>query len=175
VSPTTEHAGGRRLSRRALLATGAAGAVAAAAAQRTVAADQYPRVRIVDLAKLRTNRPVTFAYPLQDQPNVLLDLGHAVPKGVGPKRSIVAYSVLCQHMGCPVQYQRNLREFVCSCHQSRYDPERLGSIIQGLAMQPLPRVLLRVAGGAVWAVGVDGLVYGYRSNLHPGKRAGGGS
>jgi hypothetical protein len=25
----------------------------------------------------------------------------------------------------------------------------------------------------VWAVGVDGLNYGYRNNLHPGKRVGG--
>ena len=40
-------------------------------------------------------------------------------------------------------------------------------------MQPLPRVLLQVKQGAVWAVGVDGLIYGYRNNLHPGKRVGG--
>jgi arsenite oxidase small subunit len=60
------------------------------------------------------------------------------------------------------------------CHQTRYDPERLGSIIQGVAMQPLPRVLLQVRKGAVWAVGVDGLIYGYRNNLHPGTRVGGG-
>jgi hypothetical protein len=30
-----------------------------------------------------------------------------------------------------------------------------------------------VKGSAVWAVGVDGLIYGYRNNLHPGKRVGG--
>jgi hypothetical protein len=30
-----------------------------------------------------------------------------------------------------------------------------------------------VRDGAVWAVGVDGLIYGYRNNLHPGKRVGG--
>jgi arsenite oxidase small subunit len=77
-------------------------------------------------------------------------------------------------MGCPVEYQPKIREFVCPCHQSRYDPERLGSIVQGVAMLPLPRVLLQVKQRAVWAVGVDGLIYGYRNNLHPGKRVGGG-
>lgn len=36
-------------------------------------------------------------------------------------------------------------------------------------MLPLPRVLLEVSNGNVDAVGVDGLIYGYRSNLQPGK------
>jgi arsenite oxidase small subunit len=168
-----------RLSRRELLTAGAAGAAGAALAGTGLAeaaapATAYPKLRVVSLAKLKANRPVTFSYPLQTQPSVLLDMGHAVPAGVGPKKSIVAYSLFCQHMGCPVEYQAAIHEFVCPCHQSRYDPERLGSIIQGVAMLPLPRVLLQVRGGAVWAVGMDGLIYGYRNNLHPGKRVGGG-
>ena len=87
----------------------------------------------------------------------------------------MAYSILCQHMGCPVEYRRKSREFVCSCHQTQYDPERLSSIIQGLALRALPRIQLEVRRGAVWAVGVNGLIYGYRNNLAPGKRVGGGS
>ena len=165
------------LSRRQLLVAGAAGAATAAAASAGVAdaasADSYPKLRVIELAKLKPNRPVTFTYPLKAQASVLLDMGRAVPRGVGPKKSIVAYSLFCQHMGCPVEYQPKIREFVCPCHQTRYDPERLGSIIQGVAMQPLPRVLLQVKKGAVWAVGVDGLIYGYRNNLHPGARVGG--
>jgi arsenite oxidase small subunit len=172
--PSTE----RTFSRREVLAAGAAGAVGAAAAGAGLAeaapATAYPKLRVVSLAKLKPNRPVNFSYPLKAQASVLLDMGHAVPNGVGPKKSIVAYSLFCQHMGCPVEYQANIREFVCPCHQSRYDPERLGSIIQGVAMLPLPRVLLQVKQGAVWAVGMDGLIYGYRNNLHPGKRVGGG-
>jgi arsenite oxidase small subunit len=168
-----------RVSRRDLLRSGAAGAAAVAlvSAEEAQAAGtrRYPRVRVVSLAKLRVNRPVTFAYPLKAQPNVLVDLGHAVPGGVGPKQSIVAYSLLCQHMGCPVEYRRATREFVCPCHQTQYDPERLGAIIQGVALRPLPRVQLAVSDGDVWATGVDGLIYGYRSNLTPGRRAGGAS
>lgn len=172
------NAQGGRVSRRTLLGSGAAGATAVGLAQAggvEAATRRYPERRVVALSKLRVNRPVNFAYPLRAQPNVLLDLGHAVPGGVGPKNSIVAYSILCQHMGCPVEYRRKSREFFCPCHQTQYDPERLGSIIQGLALRPLPRVQLEVRRGAVWAVGVDGLVYGYRSNLRPGRRVGGGS
>ena len=169
---------GGQVSRRTLLGSGAAGAAAVGLAQASgveAASRGYPERRVVALSKLRVNRPVSFAYPLKAQPNVLLDLGHAVPHGVGPKKSIVAYSILCQHMGCPVEYRRKSREFFCPCHQTQYDPERLGSIIQGLALRPLPRVQLAVRDGAVWAVGVDGLIYGYRSNLRPGRRVGGGS
>jgi arsenite oxidase small subunit len=167
---------GKRLSRRGLLVAGAGGAAAAAgftAGTADAAGATYPRLRIVELAKLQKNHGFQFAYPLEAQPNVLIDFDHPVPDGVGPDRSIVAYSILCQHMGCPVEYHRDQRIFSCPCHQTRYDPERLGSIIQGIALLPLPRIRLKVQGGAVWATGVDGLIFGYRSNLTPGKRVGG--
>jgi arsenite oxidase small subunit len=168
-SPTT-------FSRRALLLAGAAGTVGVATGAdvaEAASADSYPTLRVVRLARLKPNRPVAFDYPLKAQPSVLLDMGRAVPNGVGPTKSIVAYSLLCQHMGCPVEYEPALREFVCPCHQTRYDPERLASIVQGVAMLPLPRVLLEAKDGSVDAVGVDGLIYGYRDNLEPGKVAGG--
>jgi arsenite oxidase small subunit len=163
------------ISRRALLAAGGVAVVTATGATSVAeaAAETYPRLRVIALSKLKTNKPVSFAYPLAKQASVLIDLGRAVPDGVGKRKSIVAYSIFCQHMGCPVAYQPSLREFVCPCHQSRYDAERLGGIVQGVAMQPLPRVHLEVRSGAVWAVGMDGLIYGYRNNLHPGKRVGG--
>jgi arsenite oxidase small subunit len=161
-----------RVSRRALLTGGAVatGAVIVAGAEDAQAAAAYPRHRVIALSKLRVNRPVNFKYPLTSQPAVLLDLGHRVPGGVGPKRSIVAFSTLCQHMGCPVAYSRSQREFICPCHQTRYDAEREASIVQGVATRSLPRIRLRVRNGAVYAVGVDGLIYGYRTNLAPGKK-----
>jgi len=173
VSATSEGQSSR-LSRRQLLAAGAAATAGAAVGIDTepaaAAQRSYPRLRVASLKGLRVNRPVSFMYPLKDQPNALVDMGHKVPGGVGPKRSIVAFSTLCQHMGCPVVYSRSLREFVCPCHQSRYDAERLSSIVQGVATRALPRVLLQVRNGAVYAVGVDGLIYGYRTNLAPGRK-----
>jgi arsenite oxidase small subunit len=160
------------VSRRGFLAGGAVATAAglAAGVEDAQAAAKYPRHRVIALSKLRVNRPVIFNYPLTNQPSVLLDLGHRVPGGVGPKRSIVAFSALCQHMGCPVAYSKSQRELICPCHQTRYDPERLASIVQGVATRSLPRVKLRVRNGAVYAVGVDGLIYGYRTNLAPGKK-----
>jgi arsenite oxidase small subunit len=172
AADTPEHA--QRLSRREALAVVGVAAGGAAVAGAEGVADArpaaYPRVRVVDLRGLRVNRAHAFDYPLKGQGNVLIDFGHRVPRGVGPRRSIVAFSALCQHMGCEVDYDRQLRQLVCPCHQTRYDPERLGAIIEGVATRALPRVLLRVRNGAVYAVGLDGLVYGYRSNLRPGRK-----
>jgi arsenite oxidase small subunit len=128
---------------------------------------------VTTLDRLKVNRGHTFDYPLKGDTSVLIDMGRRVPGGVGPKRSIVAYSAQCQHMGCPVAYRSKSRELFCPCHQSRYDPERLGSIIQGVAMRPLPKIRLQVRNGAVFAIGVDGLIYGRRSNLAPGTKVGG--
>jgi arsenite oxidase small subunit len=166
------------LSRRGLLGVTLVGAAAVAAGEAEVGEARvrhYPRRRVVALSRLQVNRPVRFAYPLRTQPSMLLDLGGPVPEGVGPKQSIVAFSLLCQHMGCPVTYEAGIREFRCPCHQTRYDPERAGAIVQGVATRALPRVLLEVRDGAVFAIGVDGLIYGYRTNLAPGRRVRGAS
>jgi arsenite oxidase small subunit len=181
-SPAAPSGGGRRLTRKQALIGGgvlvAGGGTAAGVILATRGGGggpSYPRASVARLSSVQPNTPISFDYPLKGQASVLLDLDQSVPEGVGPKQSIVAYSLLCQHMGCPVEYQAALREFVCPCHQTRYDPERLGSIVQGVAMLPLPRVLLEVKDGSVDAVGVDGLIYGYRDNLHPGERVGGKS
>jgi arsenite oxidase small subunit len=168
---TGEHESG--VSRRdalALTLVGAAGAAGLQAEASEAGATGYPRLRIVSLTGLQVNRAVSFDYPLRGQVSMLLDLGRAVPEGIGPSGGIVAYSTLCQHMGCPVAYDHGLRVFKCPCHQTRYDPERLGSIVQGVATRALPRVLLEVRDGAVYAIGIDGLIYGYRTNLAPGRK-----
>jgi arsenite oxidase small subunit len=169
--------GGGRVTRRAALVGGgvvAAGAVAAGVIVATGDDDGdggYPRKRVAGTADLKPNKPVEFEYPLKGQPSILLDLGEEVPGGVGDDGSIVAYSVLCQHMGCPVGYRSDAKDFLCGCHQSRYDPAREGVVVQGVAQRPLPRVALEVEGEDVFAVGVDGLIYGYRANLDRGQSA----
>lgn len=132
--------------------------------------NKYPRHKIIKLSDLKPNTAVPFDYPLKGQSSVLLDMAQPVPGGVGKKTSIVAYSTLCQHMGCPVGYLPAKRHFLCGCHQSQYDPAREGVVIQGVAQRPLPRVALEITGGDVFAVGVEGLIYGFRENLGPGKK-----
>jgi arsenite oxidase small subunit len=165
--------GGGGITRRAALIGGGVAVAGGGAAAIIIASgdddegggEDYPRKRVASVSDLRPGKPVDFDYPLKGQQSVLLDMGEEVPGGVGDNNSIVAFSVLCQHMGCPVGYRDKEKDFLCGCHQSRYDPAREGVVIQGVAQRPLPRVALEIDGEAVVAVGVDGLIYGYRANL----------
>jgi arsenite oxidase small subunit len=169
------------LTRRGVLIGGGVAVAGGAAAAIIIAtsdddgdgevAEGYPRQRIAATGELRRGKPVSFAYPGEGQASVLLDLGEEVPGGVGDNGSIVAFSILCQHMGCPVAYRPEEKDFLCACHQSRYDPAREGVVIQGVAQRPLPRIALEIDGEDIFAVGIDGLIYGYRNNLETGQRA----
>jgi arsenite oxidase small subunit len=167
----------RRFTRKQALVAGGVGAVAVGGGAAAVIAtrgggggDDYPRFAIAKFGDLQPNKPVSFEYPLKGQQSVLIDLDEEVPGGVGDKNSIVAYSVLCQHMGCQVPYKASGRHFQCPCHQTKYDPAREGYVIQGVAQEPLPRIELEIDGDDVVAVGVNGLIYGYRENLAPGEK-----
>lgn len=171
---------GRGITRRRAVIGGGAAAVAGVGAAAIVIAttddgdgdgEDYPRKRVASVAEVAPGKPVNFDYPLKGQQSVLLDMGEEVPGGVGDKSSIVAYSTLCQHMGCPVGYRADQKDFLCACHQSRYDPAREGVVVQGVAQRPLPRVALEIDGEDVLAIGVGGLIYGYRANLDSGQSA----
>jgi arsenite oxidase small subunit len=168
------------LSRRAVMIGGGVAVAGAAAAGIVIAtsgddeeegAAGYPRRRIAGTGELRPGQPVSFAYPLDGQAGLLIDLGEEVPGGVGDSGGVVAFSILCQHMGCPVEYRPAEKDLLCPCHQSRYDPAREGVVVQGVSQRPLPRVALEIDGEDVFAVGVDGLIYGYRDNLEQGQQA----
>lgn len=101
-----------------------------------------------------------FNYPLRNEPNFLLNLDPLatnVPGGVGPNGSIVAYSAICQHLGCPAPaiayYPPNTcpntpggKAFYihCSCHGSTYDVTNGAANLTGPAVLPLPQVILSV-------------------------------
>lgn len=165
--------GGGGITRRAALIGGGVAVAGGAAAAIVIATgddddgggEGYPRKTVASVSSVSPGKPVNFEYPSKGQRSVLVDMGDEVPGGVGDNNSIVAFSVLCQHMGCPVAYRDDEKDFLCACHQSRYDPAREGVVIQGVAQRPLPRVALEIDGEDIVAVGVDGLIYGYRSNL----------
>lgn len=56
----------------------------------------------------------------------------------GPDR-FVAFSGLCTHAQCPVQFDPDTEELDCPCHGSRFDA-RTGRVIVGPATSPLPAV-----------------------------------
>ena len=148
----------------ALVPTGAQAAQATAATGLTL---DYPQRAVGRAGAMPINQAVAFSYPDESSPCVAIRMGHAVPGGVGPNQDIVAYSSLCTHMGCPVQYQPDTKVFKCGCHFSMFDAEHGGQMVCGQATENLPRVMLSydAKADAVAAVGIAGLIYGRQANI----------
>jgi Rieske Fe-S protein len=153
----------------------------------------YPKVQLLDLDgsaltatkvaseyNVTTPDVITFNYPLRNEPNFLLNLappaggsGGAtqVKGGVGPNGSIVAFSAICQHLGCPapnISYYPpgtcpktfgSLAFYIhCSCHGSTYDVTNGAANLTGPAVLPLPQVTLQwdPSDDSLWAIGETG-------------------
>ncbi len=142
------------------------GAAQAAQAEAGRATLPYPRKPVAMVGALKVNAPVNFSYPDDASPCALVKMGRRVQGGVGPDGDIVAFSMLCTHMGCPVAYDAQARSFKCGCHFSQFDPEMAGQMICGQATENLPQLTLAVGtDGAITATGVQGLIYGRQSNV----------
>ncbi len=162
-----------RLTRRDWVrATGAGvsgcllGELRAATAPATAPADQpYPVTKVADLQALKVGVPLPFSYPDASSPAVLLRLPQAAAGGIGPGNSIVAFSLLCTHKGCPVAYRPERRLLICPCHWSSFDPAKSGQMVIGQGSQPLAQIQLRLTDQAIVAFGVDGLIFGRHTNM----------
>jgi len=163
------------MNRRSFLKVGGGSAVAAAVATSSALAPtaanaanlSYESKSVAMAGKLKAGVPVSFTYPDNASPCMLLKTGSPAPGGVGPDRDIVAFSTLCTHMGCPVNYDSDSATFKCPCHFSQFDPEKGGQMVCGQATVDLPQIELNfdTATGSVSAVGVNGLIYGRQANI----------
>jgi arsenite oxidase small subunit len=174
------------LTRRAALLAGAGGVAAGALvssepadAQRAAAPavlSAYPQKRIARLSELKDGEPVAFTYPLEAQPNFVVKLGVPAQGGVGPGRDVVAFSALCTHMGGSLRgrYRHDIKAVgPCPLHLSTFDLTKGGIPVHASATQSLTQVVLKTIGDELHAVGMIGLIYGYRHNLRDGVLADG--
>ena len=143
----------------AILAFGGIGTVLKAISNPgTTGSFVFPRIQVADKT-LRINQPVYFYYPLDNTPNFLVKLGQKTIGGAGPNQDIVAFSEICQHLGCNVAYQAQGSSGgpvgTCHCHGSVFDLLQSAKVIAGPSPRPLPRVLLEVdSSGNVFAKGM---------------------
>lgn len=61
--------------------------------------------------------------------------------------SLRAFSLVCTHLGCIVQWQTDKNEFYCPCHDGRFD--EFGDVIAGPPPIPLDQFTVRVEGETV--------------------------
>ena len=61
-----------------------------------------------------------------------------------PGRGYIAFSKVCTHLGCLVEYDSVQKKLLCPCHAGLYDLE--GSVVSGPPPNPLPTIVLRIEG-----------------------------
>ncbi len=65
-------------------------------------------------------------------------------------KGLMAFSRVCTHLGCLVDYNPTTGTLICPCHAGTFDLE--GNVISGPPPRPLPKLPLRVEGNTI-AVG----------------------
>ena len=128
-------------------------------------ASQYPIVDVAALADLEVGSEISFDYPDEDSPALLMRLSGTAEGGIGPGASVVAFSQLCTHKGCPLVFKKGRGMLLCPCHWSSFDPAKGGRLIIGQASERLPQIALRLNNDRVEAVGISGLIYGRHTNI----------
>lgn len=68
---------------------------------------------------------------------------------------IVAYSAICTHAGCQVQFDPSAQDIACPCHGAVFDPSNNARVLAGPAPYPLQKILTRYdqASGNIYLQG----------------------
>ncbi len=135
----------------------------------TTIALAWPQVKITNISSLDPTKPLRFNYPLVETPSVLLKLGQKADNGVGPDGDIVAFSNICQHLGCiyavlPTgtsppcnsSFKSVAPQGYCCCHGGQYDFVHGAKVIGGPPPRPVPMVTLSYdsSTGDIYAIGM---------------------
>jgi len=129
---------------------------------------QFPRVKVAQISDLKPNQPLTFNYPLDNEPNILIKLGEKAEGGVGPEGDIVAFSSICQHLGCIYgfqapdtspqcnpTYKSDSPVGYCCCHGSVFDFLHAAKVLAGPSPRTQPQVKLEIdSSGTIFAIGM---------------------
>jgi Rieske Fe-S protein len=106
---------------------------------------ELPLVAIERLDALGVGQAMTFHYPSETDPAILLR---------PDDNTVLAYSSQCTHLQCPVLPEMELGRLHCPCHAGYFDL-RTGSPTAGPPRRPLPRIRLEVRNGMIYASGFE--------------------
>ena len=141
---------------------------ASSTATTTTSSSPFPQLLVANISDLVVSQPLSFNYPLEETPNILVKLGVKASGGVGPDGDIVAFSVVCQHLGCIVGYlptgvapacdstaKASGPQGYCCCHGTVYDFVNGAKVTDGPAPRPVPQVILNIDdSGDIYAIGM---------------------
>jgi nitrite reductase/ring-hydroxylating ferredoxin subunit len=104
----------------------------------------FPRTRIASLNEVPTGSVKMFHYP-SEEPCLLVRVDET---------TLVAYSQACTHLSCAVVPKVAEGVLHCPCHEGYFDL-RTGRNIAGPPPRPLPRIVLEVKDGEIFATSVE--------------------
>lgn len=174
-----------------LLASNAANKPVIKRYQASILSDAHGAAQRASTLKPLSN--YIFQYPFASTPCLLLDMGRDIG-GVGPKRSIVAFSAICSHkLAYPakevsfIRFQANAsskseaERIHCCADHSVYDPSAGAKVLSGPAPDALAAIALEYDAkrDALRAVGTSGVEqfaaffakYDFKLSMEYGNRA----
>ena len=60
------------------------------------------------------------------------------------KAGVFAYSAICTHQGCTVEYLKAGKKLVCPCHRGSFDPFNSGRVVSGDPERPLDKISVSI-------------------------------
>ena len=85
------------------------------------------------LDDLRKDKEQSQIFKFGQKPGIIL---------ITPDKEVKAFSAVCTHLGCTVQYREDLKIIWCACHNGRYDLE--GRNISGPPPRPLEQYAVHI-------------------------------
>ena len=106
---------------------------------------QLPLRQITTVDQIPIGGALTFSYPEAHDSCVLVRTA---------EKTFVAFSQKCTHLSCAVVPRPDQGRFHCPCHEGAFDLAT-GAPIAGPPRRPLPKIILELRNGAVYASGVE--------------------
>jgi Rieske Fe-S protein len=100
---------------------------------------------IASVDEVARGQVIRFDYPEPGEPCLLARLDDG---------KLLAYGQTCTHLACAVTPDLARGRFVCPCHSGYFDAVT-GRPLAGPPRRPLPRILLDVREGVIYATGVE--------------------
>jgi arsenite oxidase small subunit len=147
----------------AVVVAGAGLAIGSGKAFAQLVRAAHPRRLVARASALAPGASLGFDYPRRGLENLLLRLTRPAAGGVGPLADIVAFSARCTHLGKSLATSFDASTSLlgpCPGHLTLFDPTRHGIVLSGSATASLPQVVLELAGDEIYAIGMQGLVFG---------------
>jgi len=140
------------IERRGVIRTGAIGAIAvlasfagrafptASAASTSVkSTSKGAKGQIIKLTDLPIGGTFNFIHSTQGMPAILFRT----------KVGVFAYSAICTHQGCTVNYDKASKHLKCPCHGAEFDPANGAKAVAGPTQTPLGKISVKVSGAWV--------------------------